>query len=109
VRRFVDDDCGFLDWVAHNPDGFTLNTLRRRTRAYLILHRSSCGTVGGEPARGSRWTVDCIKFCGDQLPLRCRLRARIALVPQRQCGLGVVSRQQPRLGVRRRLDMRLDL
>ena len=101
-------DSGFLEGVAHNPEGFILNTLRKRTRAYLILHRSSCRTVGGEPARGSRWTVDCIKFCGDQLPLRSRLRAHIALMPQRQCGLGIVSRQQPRLQVRRWLDMRLD-
>jgi len=108
VRRFVDDDSGFLEGVAHNPEGFILNTLPKRTRAYLILHRSSCRTVGGEPARGSRWTVDCIKFCGDQLPLRSRLRAHIALMPQRQCGLGIVSRQQPRLQVRRWLDMRLD-
>ena len=43
-----------------------------------------------------------------QSPLRRRLRAHIAFMPQRQCGVGVVLRQQPRLLARRPLGMRFD-
>jgi hypothetical protein len=34
-----------------------------------MLHRASCRTVGGVPTRGSRWTGDYIKFCGDRAEL----------------------------------------
>jgi len=64
VESFVDDDIGYLQWLAAHPDGFVMNTHRNPTPTYLVLHRTGCHTISGIPARGSRWTGDCIKICG---------------------------------------------
>jgi hypothetical protein len=49
MQRFVDDDRGYLDWLDHHPDGFVINTVRTPSAAYLMLHRSGCGTITGKP------------------------------------------------------------
>jgi hypothetical protein len=60
----VDDDSGYLRWIADHPDGFVVNTFRKPNPSYLILHRSTCGTITGTPARGKRWTTgDFAKIC----------------------------------------------
>jgi hypothetical protein len=66
MRRFVDDDHGYLDWLDHHPDGFVINTGRTPSAAYLMLHRASCGTITGKPARGSTFTDEYIKVCGER-------------------------------------------
>jgi hypothetical protein len=66
VRRFIDDDFGYLRWLAEHPDGFLINAARTTSSAELVLHRASCRTINGVPARGSRWTGPYIKFCGEQ-------------------------------------------
>ena len=60
--EFCDDDKGYLQWVGTNPGGFVLNTSRKPMANYLILHRATCGTITGNPARGDRWTKDYIKI-----------------------------------------------
>ncbi len=45
MERFVDDDPGYLDWLARHPDGFVVNTGRTPTAAYLMLHRAGCGST----------------------------------------------------------------
>ena len=37
MDKFVDNDAGYLDWIAQNPDGFVLNTYRKPTPGYLKL------------------------------------------------------------------------
>jgi hypothetical protein len=69
VRRYADDDTGYLRWLAEHPDGFVINAARVASTAYLMLHRASCRTVAGVPTHGSRWTGDYIKFCGDRAEL----------------------------------------
>jgi hypothetical protein len=69
VERFVDDDPGYLDWLAGHPDGFVINTGRTPTAAYLMLHRAGCGTISGRPARGTTFTGDYAKVCGDRREL----------------------------------------
>src|SRR5882724_6251725 len=66
VERFVDDDPGYLDWLAHHPDGFVINTGRADTSAYQMLHRAGCGTIRGRPARGTTFTGDYVKVCGER-------------------------------------------
>lgn len=97
VRRFVDDDCGYLDWLAANPQGFVINAARNTTAAYLVLHRASCYTIGGRPARGSQWTADYIKFCGGRAELEAFASAHLAgnAHPHGICLHGLTSDHQP--------------
>ena len=57
VAVFLDDEGGYLEWLPRHPDGFVTNAARRPRADYLILHRASCHTISGTPARGSRWTT----------------------------------------------------
>jgi hypothetical protein len=58
---FKDDDAGFFDWLAANPDGFFINTERTPTPRYLVLHRPGCRHFkGGEQVN---WTREYIKVC----------------------------------------------
>jgi hypothetical protein len=66
VRRFVDDDKGYLAWLAEHPGGYVVNLLRLGSSGPLMLHRATCSTIRGTPSRGSRWTADWIKLCGDR-------------------------------------------
>jgi hypothetical protein len=66
VHIFEDDDAGYLAWIEGHQHGFVVNTYRKPDRRYLILHRASCGTIRGIPARGKRWTTgDFIKACAE--------------------------------------------
>ena len=66
MRIFEDDDTGYLAWVESHQHGFVVNSTRTPDPRYLILHRASCGTITGKPARGDRWTTgDFIKVCSD--------------------------------------------
>ncbi len=62
-RSFVDDDRAYLQWLSANPDGFVLNTDRRPNSGYGALHRSTCRSISGTPARGRSWTADYAKHC----------------------------------------------
>jgi hypothetical protein len=86
VQRFADDDGGYLDWLAASPRGVVIDAARNPAPAYLILHRARCGTIGGQPARGSRWTVDYVKFCGERAELEAFARDALA-GDLRPCGL----------------------
>jgi hypothetical protein len=66
MQRFEDDDDGYLAWVAAHPIGFVINTERTPRPAYIVLHRATCRSISGDPARGHRWTHDYIKVCGDR-------------------------------------------
>jgi organic hydroperoxide reductase OsmC/OhrA len=63
LHRFVDDDEGYLKWVASNPDGYVLNTARASRRDYLVLHRADCAKMSGEPPNGGTWTTAMVKIC----------------------------------------------
>jgi hypothetical protein len=63
---FEDDDAGCLAWIDGHQHGFVVNTYRKPDPRYLYLHRASCGTIRGKPARGERWTTgDFIKACAE--------------------------------------------
>ena len=69
MQPFRDDDSGYRQWLAAHPEGFVLNTYTKPKPTYLVLHRTSCHTISGNPARGVRWTADYIKFCGGRREL----------------------------------------
>jgi len=49
----------------HGDDGWVLNShIANPGSLSHVLHRASCGTVTGTPARGSRWTHEYLKACG---------------------------------------------
>lgn len=66
VQVYVDDDDGYLAWLAANQYGWVVNAYRVPDSRYLILHRATCHTITGTPARGSTWTEgDFSKICCD--------------------------------------------
>ena len=66
MEHFVDDDSGYLNWVADHPSGYVINADRNPSAAYLMLHRADCHTITGVPAKGSTFTHDCSKVCGSR-------------------------------------------
>jgi hypothetical protein len=97
MRHFIDDDEGYLDWLAANPERFVINAARNPASAYLVLHRARCGTIGGQPARGDRWTADYVKYCGERAELEAFARDHLA-GDLRSCGLCLrrsAERHQP--------------
>ena len=66
MRMFEDDDAGYLTWIERNQHDFVVNTTCKPDPRYLYLHRATCGTIRGKPARGDRWTTgDFIKACSE--------------------------------------------
>ncbi len=63
MTPFVDDDQGYLDWLAAHPDGFVVNCYRNPTPTYLYLHRATCPHIQEWPGR--RATRDYRKVCSD--------------------------------------------
>ena len=43
--EFLDDDDGYLAWIATNPDGFVLNVQRIANAGYVVLHHARCGSI----------------------------------------------------------------
>ncbi len=88
MRILEDDDAGYLTWVDRNQHGFVVNTTRKPDPRYLILHRASCGTIRGKPARGERWTTgDFIKVCAERRAELDQWARQIAGGELHPCGL----------------------
>jgi hypothetical protein len=66
MQRFVDDDRGYVEWLDHHPDGFVINTGRTPSAAFLMLHHASCAAITGKPARGTSFTGEYTKVCGER-------------------------------------------
>ena len=45
MRVVVNDDRGYLDWVAANKSVYVLNSYVHPSRDYLILHKATCGSI----------------------------------------------------------------
>ena len=73
---FKDDESGYREWLAghQGSDSYVLNAEREPKPAYLILHRVTCHTISGEPARGTQWTHDFVKVCGSRAELESYAR-----------------------------------
>src|SRR5581483_4125612 len=53
VFVFHDDDDGYLAWLASNARGWLVDANAALGRDDLVLHRASCWTVTGSPAKGT--------------------------------------------------------
>jgi hypothetical protein len=66
LTQFVNDDDGYLRWLAQNPDGFVVNSNRVPVSSYLILHRASCKWIN--TSTQTNWTTTgYIKTCSYDL------------------------------------------
>ena len=61
VAVFQDDDKGFFEWLAQNPEGYFINTERHPRAKYMRLHRPGCQSFKGSPEL--HWTRDYVKLC----------------------------------------------
>jgi len=64
--QFVNDENGYLRWLAQTPDGFVVNSNRVPVSSYLILHRASCKWINTS-ARTNWTTTGYIKTCSNDL------------------------------------------
>ena len=62
MRRFIDDDEGYLNWSENHPRGFVVNSNREPDPDYLVLHRANCIHITTE-ARTNWTTTDFVKIC----------------------------------------------
>src|SRR5690242_8971402 len=93
MQRFTDDDRGYLAWLDQHPGGFVINTGRNPSAAYLMLHRAGCGTITGKPARGTTFTGEYAKVCGERDELE--EFARQLGGHAHPCGLCLAQHSQP--------------
>ena len=62
--EFLDNDEGYLSWIAKNPDGFVLNVRRIADPGYVVLHRASCGSISTDKRESGAYTTrDYRKVC----------------------------------------------
>lgn len=67
IKIFESDDKGYKDWLNKNQNGYLINCLRSPTPNYLFLHKATCHTISGSPAKGDTWTDgDYIKVCSSE-------------------------------------------
>ncbi len=63
IVEFMDNDQGYVAWLADHPDGFVLNCERPPRPSYLTLHRATCWTISRASRRN--WTTNYQKVCAD--------------------------------------------
>ena len=65
MPQFINDDPGYMRWLARNPDGWVLNAHRNPTARYLVIHRSACRTISRP---GVRYTTGgYLKRCDQEV------------------------------------------
>ncbi len=89
ISTFVDDDAGFVAWLAAHPGGYVLNHERKPSPRYLVLHRADCWTMAPRKGGDTRtWTSSYPKTCAaTSAALTDRAEAN-AGSPPRPCGTG---------------------
>ncbi len=87
VCTFVDDDAGFVPWLAAHPGGYVLNHERKPSPRYLVLHRADCRTVAPRDGSDTRtWTSAYPKTCAATGAALTDWAATNAGRPPRPCG-----------------------
>jgi Family of unknown function (DUF6308) len=64
---FLDDDAGYLAWLAAHENGFVLNTYAHVAAGYLVLHEARCRTINRDLAPDKAWTGQYGKACADTI------------------------------------------
>jgi hypothetical protein len=65
---FIDDESGYIRWLAEHAGGFVVNAQRSPRSALPVLHRATCRTIRDTPPRGSTWTSPYLKVCSHAIP-----------------------------------------
>jgi hypothetical protein len=86
MKRFVNDDRGYLDWLSANPGSFVINMSRSPVAGQIVLHRASCGFIKGGRSSSSYWTSHSGKLCGNREELESFVR-QADCCQLRNCGI----------------------
>jgi hypothetical protein len=70
IKEFAGNDRSYLDWLARCPSGYVINTDKKKSPTYMILHRANCIKIGrylgkGEP--GGFTERKYVKVFGDTI------------------------------------------
>ncbi len=57
MMKFLDDEEGYLSWIATNADGLVLNVRRLADPDYVVLHRASCGSISSDKREPGAYTT----------------------------------------------------
>jgi hypothetical protein len=70
VETYDSDDRAYLAWVNSHPNGFVINTTRRRSKEYMVLHRATCFSISrpkSHAVEGGFTERNYIKMCADDI------------------------------------------
>ena len=67
TQWFLNDDAGYVAWLAAHDDGYVLNTYAHLAAGYLVVHRARCRMINRELAAGKVWTGQYAKACADSV------------------------------------------
>ena len=91
MPEFLDDDEGYLSWIATNQDGFALNVRRMADPNYVVLHRANCGSISTDRREpGAFTTRGYRKICAanlSDLQLAAKREGRSNGSFSKKCGL----------------------
>ncbi len=68
---FKEQEGAYFDWIFDNPSGYVLNTPRKPSANYMVLHRATCVTVSrylGKAKDGGFTDRQFIKVCAKSIP-----------------------------------------
>ncbi|WP_133055064.1 hypothetical protein [Mycolicibacterium fallax] len=63
AHEFRDDDAGYLNWLAANPEGFVVNIARNYSVSTARVHHATCRTISGQNPHNGPWTGAYVKVC----------------------------------------------
>ncbi|GAA3462729.1 hypothetical protein ACFFSW_25175 [Saccharothrix longispora] len=90
MHTYVVDSGAYEHWLADNQDQYVINAERSLNPANLVLHRASCHTINGTPARGATWVGSYVKVVGTRAELEAEHATarpcRLCLHPDGQDG-----------------------
>ncbi len=85
TQWFLNDDEGYLAWLAAHEDGFVLNTYAHVAAGYLVLHRARCRTINRD-LPGKAWTAQYGKACAGSVDELVAWAAELSSGTPHGCG-----------------------
>lgn len=53
MKKFTDDDAGYMRWISDHPGGFVVNIERGERPDYAVLHRATCTSISRDREDGA--------------------------------------------------------
>jgi hypothetical protein len=82
AEEFIDNDSGYLDWIATHHGGFVLN-IGRSKRGYARVHRADCGSITSR----APFSGPYIKICSESLAVLDQWALRHSGAAAPRCGI----------------------